>query len=191
MKPFNDYDKVQAFSDLPQLPAGGYIARIMGAEEVNYGNYSKLLISVDIIEGEYKDYFANQYRANSSPDRKWKGVVRLSVPTDDGSDADNTAKRIFKGCMDAVEDSNAGYHWDWNEASLKGKTVGLLVRLKEYDYNNKHGWAPECFRLIGADLIRSGKFKVPADKPLSGGSTASSGGLTASATITADDDLPF
>lgn len=186
MKPFNDYEKVQAFSDLHQLPAGGYIARIMGAEEVNYENYSKLLISVDIAEGEYKDYFTIQYRSNTSVDRKWKGVVRLSIPTDDGSDADMTTKRIFKGCMDAVEDSNSGYNWDWNEAGLKGKTVGLLVRLKEWEYNGRHGWAPECFKLISTDLIRSGKFKIPADKPLANTSLTATAG-----DISPDDDLPF
>lgn len=191
MKPFNDYEKVQAFSDLPQLPAGGYVAKIMGAEVVEYDNYSKLLISVDITEGEYKDYYANQYRANTSADRKWKGVVRLSIPTDDGSDADVTTKRIFKGCIEAVEDSNSGYRWDWNEAGLKGKTVGLLVRMKEWEYNGKHGWAPECFKLIGVDLIRSGKFKVPADKPLNGSTATSATSTATGGVISTDDDLPF
>lgn len=187
MKPFSDYEKTQALTDSVQLPAGGYIVKILGTELVEYDNYSKLLISLDIIEGEFKDYFASRYRADSSPDRKWKGVFRLSVPTDDGSEQDSFTKRLFKSAIEAIEDSNSGYHWDWDEAKLKGKTVGLLVRRKEWDYKGKQGWAPECFKLIGADLIRSGKFTVPADKPLSGSASS----VPTATDTSVDDDLPF
>ena len=97
-------------------------------------------------------------------------------------------KRIFKSTIEAIEDSNSGYHWDWDESKLKGKTAGLLIRLKEWNYNGKHGWAPECFKLINAELIRSGKFTVPADKPLSGSSLSAPASTSA---ISVDDDLPF
>jgi hypothetical protein len=191
MKPFNDYEKTTTLKDSPKLPAGGYIAKIMDAEEVDYGSYRKLLISVDIAEGEYAGYYADNYRNNSMIDRKWKGVVRISIPNDDGSEADNFSKRLFKTAIDAVESSNPGYHWGWDETTLKGKTAGLLVRMKEWEYDGKHGWAPECFKLIDVNLIRSGKFTVPEDKPLNGNSSTSSSGSAASDAVSVDDDLPF
>ena len=33
MKKFKDYDSIQAYADIPQLPRGGYICKIMSAEE--------------------------------------------------------------------------------------------------------------------------------------------------------------
>lgn len=194
MKPFKDYDKTQAYTDRPALPTGGYVAKIMAAEEVHYdGGYSKLLVSIDIAEGEYANYYADRYRSESNnPDRRWKGVVRLSVPTDDGTEQDGWTKRSFKTAVEAIEASNSGYHWDWNEAALKGKTVGVLVRQKEWDYDGKHGWAPECFKLIAADLVREGKFKMPEDKPLNGSSAPASGGSADFTPVASnDDDLPF
>lgn len=193
MKPFKDYEKTQAYTDRPVLPTGGYVAKIMAAEEVQYGDYSKLLISIDISEGDYAGYYAERYRSESSnPDRRWKGVVRLSVPTDDGSEQDGWTKRAFKTAIEAIEASNSSYHWDWDESALKGKVVGVLVRQKEWEYNGKTGWAPECFKLIAADLVREGKYKMPEDKSLNGKPTAAIAGAEGFTPMTStDDDLPF
>lgn len=189
MRPFKDYETTQAYTDQQTLPTGGYVAKIMAAEEVTYdGGYSKLLISIDIAEGDYAGYYADRYRSESSnPDRRWKGVVRLSVPTDDGSERDGWTKRAFKTAIEAIEESNE-YHWNWDESTLKGKIVGVLVRQKEWEYDGKHGWAPECFKLAPAEMIRAGKFKMPDDKPLNGVTTGS-GNSTAATSV--NDDLPF
>ena len=193
MKPFKDYANTQVYTDRPTLPTGGYVAKIMAAEEVHYdGGYSKLLISIDIAEGEYANYYAERYRSDAqNPDRRWKGVIRLSVPTDDGSERDGWTKRAFKTAIEAIEESNE-YHWNWDESTLKGKIVGVLVRQREWEYEGKRGWAPECFKLISADLVREGKFKMPEDKPLNG-STAAPGGTSDgfAPMASTDDDLPF
>lgn len=193
MRAFRDYDKVQAYSDAQQLPTGGYIARIMGAEEKDYGDTSVLLVSVDIAEGEFKGYYKDRYASDkNNPDRKWKGVARFYVPKDDGTEQDEWTKRAFKTCIEAVEDSNDGYKWDWDETKLKGKTVGILVRQKEYDFNDRRGWAPEIFKFMAADAIRNNKFKTPEDKPLKGNaSTSKPSASAANNTADVDDDLPF
>ena len=192
MKPFKDYEKVQSYTERVQLPTGGYVGTIMGAEEAEYGDYAKLLISVDVTEGEFAGYYAERYRADKdNPDRKWKGVLRLSVPSDDGSEQDSWTKRSFKTNIEAVEDSNDGYHWDWDESKLKGKTVGFLVRQKEWEYKDKRGWAPEIFKLVPVNLIRDGKFKMPEDKPLGGKAAASANTSGFTPVNASDDDLPF
>ena len=122
MRPFNNYETTQTISARAQLPVGAYICRILKAEEKVYnsskGEWHKLEISFDISEGEHKDFYANDYKAQTGEDKKWKGVMRMNIPTDDGSEADGWAKRSFKTNILAIEDSNSGYHWDWNEAQL-------------------------------------------------------------------------
>lgn len=200
MKAINGFDKVQAFTERVKLPAGGYIAKCIGAKVVTYsgknGNpdFEKLEIAVDITEGEFADYYKNDYDANTTEDKKWKGVCRLYVPTDDGSEKDELTKRRLKGMTMAFEDSNSGYHWDWDETKLKGLKVGILVRDKEWEFNGKTGFAPEIISFTSVQNIRDGKYKVPNTKYLNGSSPANASTTAApdtSATAPADDEYPF
>ena len=200
MKAFKNYETTRTITDAPKLPAGGYVCRIMAAKVATYGgkdgrpSYEKLEIAFDITEGEYKDFYKNDFDANTHEDKKWKGVLRLSVPTDNGSDADEWAKRVFRTCIEAVEDSNPGYHWDWNEAGLKGKDVGCLFRNEEWEYNGKSGWKAMPFRFIPVSDAREGKIKVPKDKPLkkdSANAPAAPVNPSAAVDDDDDDDLPF
>ena len=195
MKPFSNYENTQTYSDRPSLPAGGYVAKIKKAVVRTYkgqsGDFEKLEIAFDISEGEYKDFFANDLKSQSGEDKKWKGVLRLYIPTDDGSDRDNTTKSIFKGNIEAVEDSNSGYHWDWEEKSLAGKTVGVIFRNEEWEFNDKRGWKAQPFKFISASKVREGKFTLPKDKPLNNSAATPQTKLPAGVEIIDDEDLPF
>lgn len=198
MKPFKNYENTQTFSSRPTLPAGGYVCKIMNAEEKVYksskGTFNKLEISIDIIEGEHTGFFAADYRSQQNEDKKWKGVLRMSVPTDDGSDLDEKIKSAFKTNITAIEESNDGYHWDWNEAGLKGLVVGCLFQSQEWEWEGRSGWKSQPYGFIDAEKIRSGDFKVPKPKPLKG-STSTAPAQTSSAmgdfTEVSDSDLPF
>lgn len=172
MRPFSNYDNTQTISARAQLPVGAYICQILKAEEKVYssskGEWHKLEVSFDISEGEHKDFYANDYRSQSGEDKKWKGVLRMNIPSDDGSEADNWAKRSFKTNILAIEESNNGYHWDWNEAQLKGKTVGIVFRSEEWEYNGKRGWRTAPFKMVPAADVKSGNVKIPDPKPLNG-----------------------
>ena len=126
MKPFNGY-KAEKAAPREHLPAGGYVAEIKDAKEVEYSWGRVLVVSFDIAEGEKKGFFAADYRSQQQEDKKWRGSYRLTVPKDDGSEGDGRSKRTFGGAMWAIENSNQGYHWDWNEAGLKGKLVGFCT----------------------------------------------------------------
>ena len=166
MKAFNGFEAKKQGGEREKLPAGGYVAKIMNAEEISYSWGSVLLISFDVIEGEYKDFFRRDYQENANEDRKWRGTYRLTIPKDDGSEKDEWTKRTFGNAIWAIEDSNRGYTWDWNEAGLKNKTVGVLFRNREWEMSGNTGWTTECCKLTSADDIRNGKFKMPKDKPL-------------------------
>ena len=197
MRPFKNYESTQTFSSRPTLPAGGYVCKILNAEEKVYssskGEWHKLEISFDIAEGENKGFYAVDYRAQTGEDKKWKGVIRLNVPNDDGSEMDAWNKRSFKTNMQAIEESNSGYHWDWNEAQLKNKTVGIVFRSEEWEYNGKHGWRTAPFKMVPAADVKSGNIKIPDPKPLNGkaASQASTAADLSDFVEVASADLPF
>ena len=197
MRPFNNYETTQTISARAQLPVGAYICRILKAEEKVYnsskGEWHKLEISFDISEGEHKYFYANDYNAQTGEDKKWKGVMRMNIPTDDGSEADGWAKRSFKTNILAIEDSNSGYHWDWNEAQLKGKTIGIVFRSEEWEYNGKRGWRTAPFKMVPAADVKSGNIKIPDPKPLNGkaASQASTAADLSDFVEVASADLPF
>lgn len=198
MRPFNNYETTQTISARAQLPVGAYICRILKAEEKVYnsskGEWHKLEISFDISEGEHKDFYANDYKAQTGEDKKWKGVMRMNIPTDDGSEADGWAKRSFKTNILAIEDSNSGYHWDWNEAQLKGKTVGIVFRSEEWEYNGRSGWRTAPFKFVPIADVKSGNIKLPDPKPLNNKASQTSAASAADLSDfveVASSELPF
>lgn len=169
IRKFGDYDKTQAYGDYQPLPKGGYVVKIMGAQvcENSHGQYIK--IGCDIAEGEYKGFYANEYKSQQSEDKKWHCNYLLNVPNDDGSEKDGWTKRRFKTFTEALEESNPGYHFDWDEQKFKGKIVGGLFNQREYQKNNGGtAWATNLAQICTVEKIRSGKFTLPEDKPLAG-----------------------
>ena len=195
MKKPNNWNDVKAAGERVKLPAGGYEAKIINAKVVNYdgsnGSYERLEIAVDITAGEYKDYYKQDFDSNTRDDKKWRGVARFYVPTDDGSEKDEYTKSVLKSVTDALEDSNKDYHWDWDETKLKGLKVGILVRDKEYEIDGKHGFSPEIFRFTDINRIKEGKFTVPKQKLLKGSSGTSAAASSGDDSAASDDDYPF
>ncbi len=194
MKRLNNYDSAQAYSDRDKLPVGGYILKILDVkyQEGDSGKSDIIILSFDIAEGDYKDFFRRDYNNNTNEDRKWRGTYRIWVPTDDGSDNDNRTMRRFKTIMSDFEDSNKGYHWDWNEQSLKGKLIGGIFNNREYNFNGRHGFYTNCYGLTTVDKIRNNTFKMPGDSLLKNSSANSSSGSDwMNVPEGSDDSLPF
>lgn len=166
-KPQN-WENVQAITEKKALPAGGYVIKIIAAKVSTYNyngqSFDKLEIAFDINDGEYKGFYQQDFDAQQQEDKRWKGVKRFNVPTDDGSDADALSQRILKGATEALEDSNPGYRWDWDETKLKGKLVGCIFRLEEWAMNGKKGWKAQPFKFVPVEDIKSGNFKQPKFK---------------------------
>lgn len=192
MKPFAGYENVQV-SDFEKLPKGAYEVKIMDAKEVTYtvkdgSTFSKLEIAFEIATGEFAGFYRRNFDAQTQEDKKWKGVMRLYIPKDDGTDKDEWTKKTFKRMMQAIEDSNPGYRWDWNEKGLKGKIVGCLYQNREWAYNGKTGWTAQPHSFIDVAKVRSGEFKLPEDKPLDVNQKPVSVDI---ATDADEEDLPF
>ena len=194
MKKPSNWDNVKPLTERRQLPKGGYICKIMDAVERTYQSrdgreFSKFEISVDIVDGMYKGFFAEDYRGQTYEDKKWRGVLRVYIPTDDGSEKDEYTLRRLRTITNAIEDSNPGYHWDWDVKSLKDKQVGAIFRNEEWEYQGKKGFSTQCSTFTGIDKIRSGDFTIPKDRLLT--QSIWSKGYTPVDTASDDDDLPF
>lgn len=191
-KPMN-WENVQEFGDREKLPLGAYVCKIKQAKVMDNSYGSQLGVLFDIAEGEYAGHYNRDYQGNQNPDKKWKGVLRLWLPKDDGSDKDETTKRVLKGFVTAVEKSNPGYAWDWNENSLAGKMIGILMRNEEWEWQDKHGWTVRPFRAMSVDTVHEGNYKLPDDKPLKNGGSApvAPANVPAGYTEVPDDDFPF
>lgn len=189
----NNWNEVQEYTDRQKLPLGAYVCKVKQCKvaDTNFG--SQLAILFDISEGEYAGYFQKDYEGNTAQDKKWRGLLRVWLPKDDGSENDEMTKRSFKGMTTSFEKSNPGYRWDWNENSLVGKTIGVLFRNEEWEYNGKSGWAVRPFRAISADTVRNDEYTLPKDKHLKNKQTAapSNPNPNNGYTEVEDEELPF
>lgn len=190
MKPWKDYDKTQTYTEYERLPKGGYILTVLNASEQTWPSGGKYIqIACDILEGEYTSFYAKQYKDDTREDKKWKCNFNLTEPADDGSERDSYVKRRFKTVMNAFEDSNPGYHWDWNETALKGKKIGGLFNIRQYKKNNGEiGEVTNLAQLIAVDKIHANDYKLPKDKLIEPEEEPT--GFQSVSTIF-DDALPF
>ena len=190
MKAFNGLEIKKSVGSSEPLPAGGYVAKILNAKVEEYSWGEVLVISFDVADGEYKDFFSKQYKENTREDKKWKGNFRLTVPNE-GNQYFDSQKRTFGNAIWAIEESNPGYHWDWNEAALRGEMVGVLFRNYEYDVAGRQGWSTECCTFVSVEDVRTGNFKQPKDKPLKRKESYSSNQFSEMVEIDSTGDLPF
>ena len=134
MERIENWENIEAkgVSDFVRLPAGGYVCKIVNAVEHTNdmtGNKS-LKVLVDIAEGQFKEYFKKAYDNNTNPEKRWDnnstkyiGLGEKSLP-------------FFKGFITAVENSNPGYKWNWDEKTLIGKKIGGVYQWEEYEKQN-------------------------------------------------------
>jgi len=164
MKQFKGYGrKEQRVYEV--LPKGAYVIKILDAkEEANRnGNGTHLKVSFDIAEGEYAGFYMAAFQNDTREDKKWNNdaVIYITCPDDNSEQyvVDN-----FNRFMTAVEDSNEGYHWAWDETTLKNKLVGAKFCNEQSQYNGKIYDHTKAKWFIKAQLIRDGKYgKLPND----------------------------
>ena len=195
MKPYNGFKAQKSAGAREILPAGGYVCRIDGAKVETYktrngGTMETLIWAIEVIEGEHAGFWKKDFDSQTGEDKKWRGTMRINLPKDDGSEQDSWTKRTFENAMWALEDSNPGYTWDWDEKKLKGKIVGIIYRNREWEYNGNTGWTTEAGGVTSADDIRNGKFKPLKDKPLKNKSNQNNNSSSSFSDLS-DGDLPF
>lgn len=130
----NDWDTAQAYTGEGQILApGGHIVRIMGMrqEMSKKSNKPMLVVAFDIEEGsEYDGFYRRKHEASKKQNAAatWPGMIRYMLHAKDGVSTNG----FFKGFIGAIEESNAGYKWNWDERSVTGKLVGMVFGEEEY-----------------------------------------------------------
>jgi hypothetical protein len=152
--------KIEGFGEVVEVGAkrvlvpGPYVCKITAVTDNTAREY--LEINFDITEGAYKDYFGDIEKAiGKNYARAFRSYTDKALP-------------YFKAFVTAVEKSNKGYAWDWNEQSLIGKTVVIVFGEEEYDDGQsneiKKNVKPQEFR--STEALREGKIKTPELKML-------------------------
>lgn len=157
------------------LPAGAYVGTVCAArvetQQIAGRATERLVIELDVSEGEYKDHYHKAYEAASGGQypAKYKGTYRMTIPQH-GDQYEAMNKRILQGAAWAFEQSNRGYHWDWDESKLKGLSVGFSVREADYLIDDaegvRTGTTTEICKLESVEEVRAGKIKVPKKREL-------------------------
>lgn len=168
MKKPAGFDAAQAYTSFEKIQPGAYVVKIQRAEEIEGQYGSRLNLVFDIAEGDFANYYTEQYKSSNFENAKYKGNFAIFLPKDDGSEHDEKTLRRLKTSIGIIEDSNPGFHWDWDEKKLSGLVVGMTFQDKEWEYNGKTGFTAQPYGLVTADDARNGKAKIPNPKTLSG-----------------------
>ena len=154
MKPIGNWNEIEAQGneEYKRLVPGGYVCRITKVEDNGEKQY--LYIEFDICEGEYTGHGASCLERNGfTPLRMYRSYT-------------DKAAGMFKGFTQDVEASNSNYKWAWDEKTLVGRLIGVV--LGEEEYRKQDGSIGTRFnaRTKPVSAIRDGRFKVPEKKTL-------------------------
>lgn len=167
MRAINNWENIKENSGFEKLPVGGYIIKILNVQDVAEKEYLK--VSFDIADGEYKGFFKKQYdEDNRGKDKKWPNAGSFV------RSYKSTTESMFKGFVNAVENSNKNFKFDFDEKKLVGKQVGIIVGMEQY--LNQKGQVRErtyVSAVRSVDTIKKGDFKVPELKLLDATKTTS------------------
>lgn len=170
------YNKNQRRRTFEALPKGAYVVRILDArEESNKNNSGRhIKIAFDIAEGDYKNFYQDQFDRNTSEDKKWPNdaVYYLTVPED------NSPAYVFtnwNSFFADLEDSNNGFVFGGDVKTLKGKLVGGKFHIEQTEGNGNIYDHTRLRWTCVAEDVRNGKAgRLPNDKLIGSGTATKS-----------------
>lgn len=187
MEKLQGYDEAQAITgEYEKLEAGGYICKIKSAKEEKSKSGKKMLVlALDIIEGEKKDFFKKRFDEDTRAEKKWPaGAVYRQMLEGE------KAAGFLKGLMTSLEASNDGFKWDWDEKKLKDLKCGAIFGEEEYEkLDGSIGTSTKVKFIRTVKAIQEGSFKVPELKKLPIKGEAFEDFINS--VTSNDDDLPF
>lgn len=176
------YDEAQAFGEFETLPAGGYkcIIKRVACEKTQAGK-EYLKLAIDILEGEFKDFFQRRFDNDTRENKKWSGTWTVFT---EGYDPGTTNPK-FKGLITSVEASNDKFKFNFDEKTLENKKVGLVFR--EEDFIGTDGQVHTAVKpFFAVSYDKAEDAKIPNKKELSDNQYDQAFDAAAD-----NDDLPF
>lgn len=162
------YDDIQLNDDFIPIKLGGHKGIIKNVEEYtsDFSGNTSLKVYVDTDKDDIQpNYFTEQYKNDTRPDKKWSNSAIKFVSLKD----EENCVRMLKGFITSVESSNNNfkYNWDKDITQLKNKKVGLVFGLEEYE--NQDGELKTITKLNSFRSINKiDNIKIPKVKLLNG-----------------------
>ena len=201
----NDYKDTASFgvSDYKELPKGGYICRILKAEEIADKNGSPMVhIAFDICDGEFAGHFMNLFQSRKKASErplevKYPFEGQMWIGVNDYTDPSKTSKK-FKGFCTALEESGTQVWSPRGEfmlMNLANAELGIVYQNVESEYEGKTRWRAQPWACRSVGAIESGDFFVPDDKALekrqNNNASNDNGNFGVDSFATLEQDLPF
>lgn len=174
MKRIENWDSIIESTSFKRLTPNGYIVKILNVED--YPDKEYLKIYFDIVKGDDKGYFKKQYDGDTRKERKWPNAGTFIRSYKD------SAASMFKGFINAIEKSNKGYQWNFDEKTLVNKIIGLIIA--DEQYQNQKGQVRVrnyVAAVCSVETIEKGEYEIPALKDLT---------TTKTTTAPANDPIP-
>ena len=159
MKRIENWENIQESTSFKRLTPNGYIVKILNVEDHPEKEYLKIYF--DIVKGDDKGYFKKQYDGDTRKERKWPNAGTFIRSYKD------SAASMFKGFTNAVEKSNKGYQWDFDEKTLVNKVVGLIIADEQYQNQKGQVRVRNYVAAVrSVETIEKGEYEIPALKEL-------------------------
>ena len=174
MKRIENWDSIVESTSFKRLKPNGYIVKILKVEDHPEKEYLKIYF--DIVKGDDKGYFKKQYDGDTRKEKKWPNAGTFIRSYKD------SAASMFKGFTNAVEKSNKGYKWDFDEKTLVNKIIGLIIADEQYQNQKGQVRVRNYVAAVrSVETIEKGEYEIPALKELT---------TTKTTTAPANDPIP-
>lgn len=174
MKRINNWENIQESTTFKRLKPSGYICKILKVEDHPDKEYLKIYF--DVNGGEDKGYFKSQFEKDTRKERKWPNAGTFIRSYKD------SAASMFKGFTNAIERSNKGYQWNFDEKTLVNKVVGLIIADEQYQNQKGQVRVRNYVAAVrSVETIEKGEYEIPALKDLT---------TTKTTTAPANDPIP-
>ena len=135
----NNYEKVQAAGEFTPIELGGHVLVIKQVEELTSKTGKPMIkVSFDTADNDKQpNYFADQFRNDIRPDKKWPNNGTAYIMRDD---MDGNCSKSFKTFTTSVEKSNPGFQIVWGDQfcqCFKNKMVGGVFGVIHDAYNGR------------------------------------------------------
>ena len=127
-------------------------------EVIDNADKQYLEIHFDFCQGEYKNYVASLKENTGAENWPNIGIYRASYK--------ETATKFFKAFITAVQKSNNGYVWNWNEQTLKGKYFVANMGEEEYEKDGEIKVTVKIREPRSIEAWQKGEIKTPELKKL-------------------------
>jgi hypothetical protein len=146
-----------------QLPAGAYVAKVLGARIIGLEPDQQLEVMLDIVwPEEYKDFYMDKFTAQkqrgSNYEVKYKGIRRLRIPNPDNKKAmyPESDMRNFNDMIARFQNSNPGVELFNDNGFDESKLTDLIVGISVQDDEMNGNQYTKIARFENAEDVKAG-----------------------------------